>query len=343
MARKKPSRTKKKAKKQREPSVIRTWWREMDPERRAVLLRCVVWVVALTGITIGGVWGLKRLEPHVLVRSAEKPVELGVRLVGRPDWMPRAVMERIGRDMVGQRTDYHDRNLTRDVYERAEADPWIRSVNRVRKYRDGKSGLGIVEIDAEYRRPIARAGVGGRYHYVDTDGVRLPDSEVPLYVADVPDAVGGPRRKFVTDPAAVPSGWSIRQLHYIVVELHEEFDPPAPAVGEPWNSGALEAGLKLVRRILDEPYAEEITVVDVRNHRNREISNEPELTMFAQAGRHRPTRILFGRFPEQGGDFVIPPERKFDYLDGFFSDHGRLTGLASELDLRHDNLLVIPY
>jgi hypothetical protein len=315
----------------------------MDADRRRLGLRCAAWAVALTAVVVGGAWGLRQLERRVLARSAASGPELGVRLVGRPDWMPRATMQRIARDLVGDDADYYDPALVARVHRRAQGEPWIRTVRRVSKYRSGSSGLAVVEIKADYRRPIACAGCNGRYHVVDADGVRLPQWEAPRFVAEPPagDAAGG--RGFFADLSQVPAGWDARRLHYVVVELHDEYDPSPPAVGEPWDSAALAAGLQLVRRVLDEPYAGEVTKVDVRNYQCRVICNEPELLMFAQTGRGRPTRILFGRFPEGRGDFVVPPERKFTYLDGYYADHGRLAGLARGLDLRHDHLLVIPY
>lgn len=335
MSRKK--RTKTKRSRPRKPSALRRWWSGMDPDRRGVLLRSMTWTLVVAVVVGGGAWGLKQLERRVLAVSAESAPELGVRLTGRPGWMPSDVLRRIAGDLTADCGGYYDRDLTRRVYENALSEPWISSVKSVRKYRSDAAGLAVVEVEAEYRRPVARAGSNGRYYFVDADGVRLPASEVPQYVFESRQG-----REYFSDTSNMPSGGDARRLHYIVIELHSEFDPPAPPVGERWNSDALAEGLKLVGRVLGEPYADEITIVDVRNWRSREISNEPELTMFAQAGRHSPTRILFGRFPEPGGDFVVPPERKFAYLDGFYARNGRLGGLASELDLRHDHLLVIP-
>ncbi|MGC9454346.1 MAG: hypothetical protein ACP5HU_05730 [Phycisphaerae bacterium] len=337
MARKKRTNKKTKQAKSRSPSALRRWWQGLDDERRGRLLRFCAWAFAIVAVVAGGAWGLKRLEQRVIARSTQADVKLAVRLAGRPGWMPTSVLERIAADMVADCGGYHQRDLTTNVYENALSEPWIRSVTRVRKYRSDAGKLGVVEVEADYRRPIARAGSNGRYHYVDAEGVRLPDSEVPKYMME-----SNGRREYFTGPAAMTTGAQPRRLHYIVIELHSEFDPSAPAVGQAWNSEALAEGLKLVGRVLDEPYADEITVVDVRNYRCREVSNEPELTMYAQTGRERHTRILFGRFPEPGGDFVIPPERKFTYLDSFYAENGRLTGLARELDLRHDHLLVIP-
>ncbi|MFW6065815.1 MAG: hypothetical protein ACOC9S_03255 [Planctomycetota bacterium] len=336
MARKKHTK-KNRQKKSRTPSALRRWWREMDDERRGRLLRVCAWTFALLAVVTGGAWGMKRLEQRIIVRSAQADIELGVRLPGRPGWMPRSELRRIAGDLVADCGGYHQRDLTRRVYDNAVSDPWIREVKRVRKYRGEAGDMGVVDVEAEYRRPVARAGCDGQYYYVDADGVRLPETEVPKYLTE-PDG----RREYFTDPSRMPPDAEPQRLHYIVVELHREFDPPEPPVGQPWQSDALTEGLKLVERVLSEPYAGEITVVDVRNYRCREISNEPELTMFAQTGRQSPTRILFGRFPEQGGDFIVSPERKFAYLDSFYSENGRLAGPARELDLRHDHLLVVP-
>ena len=141
--------------------------------------------------------------------------------------------------------------------------------------------------------------------------------------------------------AEVPAAWrrAARRIHYVVID---GVRTPPPSPGGKWIADDLAAGVQLVQLVRRRRYYAQITVVDVRNHAQRITRNEPELRLFAQIGRGRPTDIRFGRFPAPGGgDYVVSPRRKMSYLDRYAAGHaGRLAGINSYLDLRFDELHV---
>ena len=94
-----------------------------------------------------------------------------------------------------------------------------------------------------------------------------------------------------------------------------------------------------------KPYANQITVVDVRNYGSRISPDEPQLRMYAQVGGGGVTDIRFGHFSAgRGGDYNVAQTRKMSYLDDYVSrQKGRLAGVHSYLDLRYDELHVSLY
>ncbi len=101
----------------------------------------------------------------------------------------------------------------------------------------------------------------------------------------------------------------------------------------------IQDGLRLVMMVQSKDYAREIVTVDVRNHGYSASRADPQIRMTARVRDGRSTDIRFGRFPVlDSGDYVVSPRRKIEYLDSYYSEHGRLAGLCSYLDLRYDEL-----
>ena len=208
---------------------------------------------------------------------------------------------------------------------------------------DGRGHVGRVEpVQAEFRQPIASVSSSGqvRREYVDAEGVRLPASGVPMWAAVIPptDDSELARQVYFVDREDIPPGLQARPIHYIRIDGVRELPPRQ--VGQCWKGDDLAAGLKLVKLIRTRPYANQITTVDVGNHARRALPSEPELRMYAQVGKGRPTDIRFGRFSVPGvRDFNIAAERKMSYLDQYVQENnGHLAGINSFIDLRYDDL-----
>jgi len=292
------------------------------------------------------VFALKAMELRVLrggFAGPTMPVE--VVLVDRPVWMPAAVAAQIAKSITPPGADYHDPRLTKEIYSLAEANAWIRRVRRVSKHKIAGRPAGLVRISAEFRKPLARVSVSaGRFIYVDAEGVRLPARQVGQWVVSIPGRNGSPARQVCyLRRADVRPGLRADRIHYIVISGVDPAGGDAPNAGRRWQADDLADGLKLVGLIYTRPYANQITVVDVSNHRGRNDPSGPGLLMYAQMRRGRATQIRWGRFPAGPGDYNVSPERKMSYLDKYYADHGRLAGLHSYLDLRYDNLHVSIY
>ncbi len=290
------------------------------------------------GLIAGLIFAARAMEKRVLKNAEHRPNRFKVMLHNRGDWMPSSLARRIASDAVPRSADYYDRELTRKIHDRILSDPWVSEVKRVRKRRGRKKSVAVIDIYADYRRPVARVMVDGGYVFVDAEGYRLPSYEVPRWTIFYKTGAGR-RSACYVEKEDVPPSYNASKLHYIVIDGVVS-TPPAP--GEHWDAPDLAKGLKLVKLVLTRPYANQITVVDVRNHNGRINTNEPFLRMYAHVGRGRPTDIRFGRFPAEGlPDYVISPQRKMSYLDSYVADHsGKLAGLHSYLDLRYDQLHV---
>ncbi len=328
----------------RKPSRLRAWLKKRpDGESTPGVGRAVLWAVLVALFGIGGVVGMRELRDQVLRdRYRGRRGSAWVGLTHVPKWMPKSLARQIAGELTPPKATLADPDLARKVYERAQANPWVRAIRRVEvRPNPGRPG-GIVHTHLTYRRPLARVREGEKYLYVDAEGFRLPETQVPLWVVTLQDRGGKVARQVsYTARGDVPEAWraGARRIHYVVIDGVRTSAPPP---GWKWSADDLQAGLRLVELVRARPYYPQITLVDVRNHDGRITRNQPELRMYAQVGRGPATDIRFGRFPAPGGgDYIISPRRKLSYLDEYAAENGGLVaGRNSYLDLRFDELHV---
>lgn len=322
------------------PSRVSRWWSSLSEDRRAGIKRNLGWGVAVMLFAVAGVFGLKALERRVLNgRTVPAPGEVRVALTARPDWMPARVADSVREWLTPGDARYYDEKLTARVYALGEVNPWIRRMVRVRKRRGDDPRVGVVDVTAEFRRPVARVLYDGQAYFVDAEGVRVPSTQTPRWAVMARRRSGAPPEQVCfVDVDDVPYALDPHPIHYVTIDGVAESPPP---VGHAWSGGDVRAGLQLVKMVVERPYANQITVVDVRNHDGRISTTEPHLRMYAQVGRGPRTDIRFGRFPADSGDYVVSPQRKMSYLDVYAAEHdGRLAGLNDYIDLRYDELHV---
>jgi hypothetical protein len=336
-----PKRSRRKVAKPAGPSRMARWWGDMEPDRKRRLRKTALWAVACLAVLIGGAVVLREMEHRVLRDQAIHPAKLRLDLSDRPAWMPLALQRRIVSALVPPRQDAYDRALPEKVYQRAQRNPWIRTVTSVRRRHSDDLDVATLEIQAVFRKPVAKIRVGGGFVYLDAEGVVLPSDDVPRWVAAVRTGDGATRQVCFVQRDEVPPGVTVRPVHYFHIDGAAE---STLLVGDTWPGEDVAAGLRLIALLADKPYANQISMVDVRNHEGRISREEPHLRLFAQKDQNTATDIRFGRFPRPGGDFVISPERKMSYLDEYVKTHdGRLAGGNAYLDLRFDQLHVSVY
>jgi len=314
-----------------------------DPQKRRKTVVFACWAVLGLLTAVGLIVGMRALQGRVLRKRYQGlHGRAQVRLVRTPQWMPASLAREIAGDLTPPKASLADADLARKVYRRAAANPWVRQVRRVFVRPNTGAPGGLVETDLAFRRPVARIRKETQYVYVDADGYRLPITQVPMWVLTFCDRQGKRVRQVsYLARGEIPAAWrrAAQKIHYVAID-GVATGPPPP--GWQWTGEDLAAGLKLVLLVRRRPYHAQITLIDVRNHAGRITRNEPQLRMYAQIGRGRPTDIRFGRFPAPGGgDYVISPQRKLSYLDEYVTAHGgRLAGVNSYLDLRFDELHV---
>ncbi len=278
--------------------------------------------------SLASFWGMQH---SVLARKLSAgPVSYRVELLDAPGWMSLSLLREL-HEALTPRAEFSDESLCYDVHRLGQVNPWVAQVQLVRRVRS-TAGRGLVQVRATYRQPAAQVQHAGRVYFVDKDGVVLPSGSTPKWAAKV-----GQAYRYYTVADAVPLTARPLRIHYVLIQGVET---PPPAVGQAWRAADLANGLKLSGLISDRHWANQITVVDVRNHRRRISESEPELRLYAQSGQGRATDIRFGRFPfSQGGDWVVSPTRKLKYLDEYVAQHnGQLAGLNAYIDVRYDEL-----
>jgi len=305
--------------------------------RGTSLSRMLGWVVLTVVIAVGGALTMSVCEGRVLTgRTGAAPQRMELTISPKPDWMPDALADHISTSLLPRGVSYYSKDLTDRVWARAIPNAWVRRVHRVSKHLNPDAGRAIVEVQAEFRMPVAMVKCESIYAYLDEEGYRLPASQVPQWAAwrrGDPD-----NREYYLARELVPADMVVSRIHYMVVEGARH---KPPGVGDRWTGDDIAAGLDLVKLVAPKPYAYQITEIDVRNFVGRIDPDQPHLRMWAQFGRSNPTDIRFGRFPRPDGDYVVSPERKLSYLDQYAQDHGgSLAGADRHIDLRYDQLHV---
>lgn len=338
-----------------QPWPLRRWWDGLDDQERKTTTVRSVWMVVTIAAVIASVLLMREMERKVMGirspamdsrqvrdenprRKVPTPVtpRFRVELVRRPAWMPASLHRRIAATLVPKRKKSFDPKLPEKIHAKAAKNPWIRSVEKVERCPGGNPNVMTIRLYARFRKPIAQVRVGTGLAFLDADGIRLPADQVPLWVANMKLKDGSRRQVCFINREEVPPGVFAKPIHYIAINGVRKFAPP---VGHRWGGKDVADGLKLIVLFTKKSYANQITVVDVRNHGGQISSDEPHLRLYAHIPDGKVTDIRFGRFPRPEGDSNVSPRRKISYIDEYVARHGgRLAGMNPYLDLRHDNL-----
>lgn len=274
-------------------------------------------VVGLGATAVG--LGFSKLKRHVEVRYATDMLPPVVVIKNQPAWMRPELAEKIvnvARPVAAASS--FDRDVLRDVHDQLmsspDVGPWISNLKSVRRAYGNKPG-DTIEIDAEFRAPIALVHYDNLYWLVDSAGVRLPEAHRP---ENLTRAIVDPDGKVV--------------LRVIEGVRRRPADP-----GLVWPGGDLAAGLELVRGIYDKPFAQEIVKVDVANFGGRVNASAAQLVLVT---RHN-TEIRWGR-PITGKDSYIAEldtGRKLQYLEKIVQQYGRVDAGQPWIDIRFDRVM----
>ena len=198
-----------------------------------------------------------------------------------------------------------------DIDRILRASPWIKQVREVRRTYQDQPG-DTIEIDCDYRAPVALVRWGQSFWLVDGDGVKLP---AQFTASQLPQVVNGADRKV--------------NIRVITGVVHNPV-----AAGTKWPGDDLQAGLDMVKVLYGLPYAEEIISVDVSNFGGRVKQKEAQLTL----GTTHDTTIRWGRPINGGIDFFveIPAERKLANLQQIRNRFGRIDANQPWLDIRFE-------
>lgn len=255
-----------------------------------------------------GVFGMKRYVERDVARPKAPPV---VSLKNRPVWMTDFLAGQIAASVrpAGMHSTF-DHQMLVDRVAMLKTNPWIRNVRQVRRVYGTRAG-DTLEVDCDYRAPIALVRWQKDYWLVDADGVKLPER---FSAADVPRIVIG--RDGKTN-----------------IRIVDGVQRPPPKPGKPWGGQDLAAGLEMVRRLYGLPYTDDVVKVDVSNFGGRIDHREAQLVL----GTKFASEIRWGA-PIGGRSFEARPQQKFEYLRQVYEEFGRCDARQKWIDIRYDKI-----
>ena len=290
--------------------------KSVDPER-ARRRRMLVAHLLLAALLLGGAGaGYFYADRYVEQRVAFTAQPLLVVVKNRPPWMNDFLVEQIA--LIARPIGGHsafDHKMLVDIADTLGRNPWVRKVHSVRRAYTRAPG-DTLELDCEYRAPVALVKYGAFYWLVDETGVRLSDRFTEADLHNI---------QFSPDGHTVIR--VIEGVHYAVPHF----------AGERWSGEDLAAGLKMLNYLFDKPYAEEILRVNVANVGGRVDAKEPQIVLLTKYG----TQIWWGRPPNDNDvdAFIeVPTARKLNYLRYTFEQFGRVDANEKWLDLRFDKV-----
>jgi hypothetical protein len=296
--------------------------RNRDPEREAAIRRVCIhlfFVFVFAGaIAAAGYFSRNYVAKKVAFPSDPPQVVL----MNRPAWMSDLLAEEIVRQAkpAGAHSAF-DHQMLVDIDRILRASPWIKEVRQIRRTYQDRPG-DTIEIDCDYRAPVALVQSGPAFWLVDGDGVKLPSM---FNSSQLERVVRGADKKI-----------NIR----IVTGVNH-----APVgAGKKWPGDDLQAGLDMVKLLYGLPYAEEIVTVDVSNIGGRVKAKEPQITLGTTHevlvdGELKQTYIKWGRPINGGNDFFveIPTARKLEVLKAIREQKGRVDANEPWIDIRFDS------
>ena len=264
--------------------------------------RQALWLVAFVlagGLLTAMAVGMARLEQYVYsLPEYQKPVR--VELVNLPDWLTEEANQHIVesiRALAGVTADDRilDNALAGQVGRRVGESGWISRVISVRK-RYG----GVVEVDCDFRQPLAWVMHGDSCYLIDANCVRLPGrySHAQIVSAGMVQILG------------VGSA------------------PTAP--GLLWTGQDLRAGVEVATMLATKPFREQVTAILVYNYDGREDTYRPHIELATD----RPGRIRWGRAP--GEELSLEPTavQKMALLTGLYNKYHRVDMGQPYVDIR---------
>jgi len=179
----------------------------------------------------------------------------------------------------------------------------------------GKSPGDTIQIQCEFRMPIALVEDQGWFWLIDQAGIKLPERFGKSEIGKVLQSSGRAIQMRVITGVASQS----------------------PQSGNVWQGDDLIAGVDLIKTLSGKPGTSEVVTVDVSNFAGRRDLNAAQIVLY----RADQGELRWGR-PVNASDFFVevPVERKLKYIEVIDRDvrAGKLN--SPWYDLRFDSLLV---
>lgn len=234
-------------------------------------------------------------------------------LKNRPIWMTDFLAEQIAASIrpAGLNSTFDEQMLT-DRVKLLKANPWIRTVRSVRRAYGQRPG-DTLEIDCDFRDPVALVKWGEDFWYVDAQGVKLPER---FSLKQLPKLMFG-------------------QDKHTHIRVIDGILRPPPVAGKVWGGEDLAAGLGLCRLLYGRPFTDEIVKVHVENYGGRRDSLEAQLVLVTRYN----TEIRWGRPVDAADKFIeVSAAEKLDRLSRVYQEFGRVDARQPWIDIRIDKI-----
>jgi len=285
------------------------WW----PARFERVKPVVFHLAAAAALLIAAAVVVRFVRREVQARITFIDAPPMVMMKDRPLWMSDSLADQIC--AMAQPTGLHtafDHDLLVSTAQSLAACPWVREVRQVRRVFGQRPG-DTLEIDCDYRAPVALVHWKDYFWLVDGQGVALPEQ----YTADqVPRILLGRDR-------------------HVNIRIIEGVEHAPVEAGHHWPGGDLAAGLDLARLLYGYYFADDAIKVDVSNYQGRLDDTEAQLTLITRYN----TQIKWGR-PLNALDFFdeVSARQKLDSLARIFQRYGRLDANHPWIDVRFDRV-----
>lgn len=266
--------------------------------------------LALLGVLSAAFWFARK---DVALRLAFPHDAPDVVLLNRPPWMSDDTAAELLRSLrpAGPSSAF-DARVLRERVAILEASPWVRKVNAVRRVY-GRGPGDTIEVDCEFRAPLALVRWQDYYWLVDADGYKLPEQ----YTAE-------------QAPEMLLDGQRRTQMRIV------EGVRQAPVEsGQKWPGDDLAAALELARLLHGHRFADEIVKIDVDNVAGRVDPREAQIVLVTRHG----SEIRWGRPVNAKDAFVeVPATRKLEALAQVYAQYHRVDANQPWLDVRFDQV-----
>ncbi len=275
-----------------------------------VLIRITVAIILLGG----GAYAFVSMRQHVVEDLSNPAAPPMLVLKNRPAWMSEALSEQILKSAQPKSPrSALDHELVAEVGRILEHNAWVRSVKQVKRVY-GKSAGDTVEVDCEFRAPIALVAARNDYILVDGEGVRLPEKFGP---STLPRILLGPDGK----------------MNLRIIEGVSAMPPFLD--GQKWVGEDLAAGLEMAKLLYGRPFTEEIQRINVANFKGRKNLRDAQIVLLT---RYR-SEVRWGEPIKLSFYAELPPVQKLERLALICQKYGRVDGGHSWVDIRLDKVM----
>jgi hypothetical protein len=279
-------------------------------------IKAFVKAVVLLAFVGSCAYGYLRTRDYVAKDLSAHAVPPKVVIRQRPTWMSDALANKILRvaapDVAHSAFDHQLLvNTASLLRNHPDSAPWVKSVTSVRRIYGERPG-DTMEIDCEFRSPVALVKWDAYYWLIDGDGILLPEQYTP---ADL--------RKVMYDG------------NHLSLRIIEGVMSAPPESGQKWQGADIAAGIDMIKLLYGKGYADEVERINAANFGGRQDPREAQLVLIT---RYQ-TQVRWGR-PVNAKDYFVEvsPAQKLDYMARLVQQFGRVDAKHSAVDLRFDRV-----